>query len=284
MEQRSQVVLVTGAARGIGLALARGFLAAGDAVVAADRDWAGAPEAAAELESAGNALVTGIDITDAVTVDAAVGAALDRYGRLDVCVNNVALRQRDLFPPAGLAGVLEAADADWEAMWRVNVMGTLTVTRRAVAAIRAGGRGGAVVMVSAGGAATTRQPDGSWRAASEVPRNQPYEASKAAVDSMAFTLAADLAPDRIAVNVVFPGPTRTTGSDEMATARAATGFVNEPMLRPEHVVPATVHLAASRPPSGVTGCAVLAPDWNARNGFGDETRWLAAEPARGDRS
>ncbi|WP_158511310.1 SDR family NAD(P)-dependent oxidoreductase [Pseudonocardia dioxanivorans] len=97
MEQRSQVVLVTGAARGIGLALARGFLAAGDAVVAADRDWAGAPGAAAELESAGNALVTGIDITDAVAVDAAVGAALDRYGRLDVCVNNVALRQRDLF-------------------------------------------------------------------------------------------------------------------------------------------------------------------------------------------
>ena len=270
-----QVVLVTGAARGIGLALARGFLAAGDAVVAADRDWAGAPGAAAELEATGNALVTGVDITDEASVDAAVVAGRERFGRLDVCVNNVALRQRDLFPPAGLAGVLDASADDWAEMLRVNVIGTLTVTRRAVAAIRAGGRGGAVVMVSASGAATTRQPDGSWRAAQEVPRNQPYEASKAAVDSMAFTLAADLAPEAIAVNVVFPGPTRTTGSDEMAAARAATGFVNRPMLRPGHVVPATLHLAASRPPADVTGSAVSAPDWNARNGFGDAAAWEA---------
>lgn len=272
-----QVVLVTGAARGIGLALARGFLAAGDAVVAADRDWAGAPDAAAELEATGNALVTGVDITDVASVDAAVTACGERFGRLDVCVNNVALRQRDLFPPAGLAGVLDASADDWSEMLRVNVIGTLTVTRRAVAAIRAGGRGGAVVMVSASGAATTRQDDGSWRAAQEVPRNQPYEASKAAVDSMAFTLAADLAPEAIAVNVVFPGPTRTTGSDEMAAARAATGFVNRPMLRPEHVVPATLHLAASRPPAGVTGSAVSATDWNARNGFGDARTWEAGD-------
>jgi hypothetical protein len=78
----------------------------------------------------------------------------------------------------------------------------------------------------------------------------------------------------IAVNVVFPAGTRTTGSDEMVAGRAAQGMRVAPLLRPEHVVPLVVHLAV-QDAAGLTGKAIDAVAWNAAHGFGGVEQWLA---------
>ncbi len=124
-----KVVVVTGGARGMGAAYVRGFLAEGANVVAADLSWDGVKPFRAEMEAAGG-LPLVMDITDNRAVDAAFAAVIDRFGTVDVLVNNAGMRQRDLYPPHGRVTTLETSDADWERMFAVNVVGTLKVTRR----------------------------------------------------------------------------------------------------------------------------------------------------------
>ena len=124
--------------RGIGRALTNGFLREGAAVVAVDRDPGGV-EPFDEPEPR-RVLTVAADITDSNSISAARDVALDQFGRVDVVVSNAALRQRSLFEPTGLSTVLAASDADWRAMFEVNVLGTLTVIRRFVPLlIEAGG-------------------------------------------------------------------------------------------------------------------------------------------------
>lgn len=270
------VAVVTGAARGIGRALARGLLDAGASLVAADNQWDGAEATRRDYEQTGRALIAAFDINDAEAVAIARDRALDRFGRVDILINNAALRMKALFPPAGLATVLDATDADWEAMHRVIVVGTLTVTRAFVPAMRISGQGGSIVMIgSAGSLPITSEGDGTWRAARVAPRNQPYDAAKAALASLAFSLAGELKQDSIAVNLVWPGGTMTTGSEEMRAARIAAGMDTGRFLRPEHVLPPVLHLARQRGPEAQTATALDAPLWNARHGFGDRDKWVA---------
>ncbi|HEX4112691.1 MAG TPA: SDR family oxidoreductase, partial [Stellaceae bacterium] len=268
--------VVTGAARGIGRALAQGLLEAGARLVAADRAWAGAEATRREFEESGRAFVVGFDINDAEAVAIARDRALDRFGRVDILVNNAALRMRALFPPAGLSTVLDTTDSDWDAMLRVIVLGTLTATRAFVPAMRVSGQGGSIVMVgSAGSLPVAHDGDGTWRAQRVAPKNQPYDAAKAALASLSFSLAGELKADGIAVNLVWPGGTMTTGSAEMRDARIAAGVDTGRFLRPEHVVPPVLHLAKQRGPDAVTATALNAPLWNARHGFGERDKWVA---------
>jgi NAD(P)-dependent dehydrogenase (short-subunit alcohol dehydrogenase family) len=271
------VVVVTGAARGIGRALGNGFLAAGAAVVAVDRDPATEP---LEERGTGRVLTVAADVTDAAAVTAARDAALDRFGRVDVVVANAALRQVALFPPTGLSTVLGASDADWRAMFEVNVLGSLTLLRGFVPPLVEAG-GGSIIAVGTIGSMTGAVEPGVWRVARPVGRNQPYEASKAALGSLVLSLAAELRDHDVAANVLIPGATMTTGSAEMVAARAATGFVNPPYLRPEHVVPAALHLAVQRGTTGRTATAVDAVTWNETHGFGGPEQWHADPPGRG---
>lgn len=261
-----RVAVITGAARGIGRVLVDRFLDAGARVVALDRDHGG--------RVPGGVLQVAADITDRNAVAAARAEAIERFGRVDVLVNNAAMRQRDRFTPTGLSTVLGASDADWQAMFAVNVLGTLTVVREFVGPMIAAG-GGSVVCIGTSGTMTGAVGAGVWRPARPVPLNQPYEASKAALASMVFSLAAELREHDIAVNLLLPSGTMTTGSAEMAAARAATGFVNKPYLRSEHVVPAALHLAAQRGRAGLTGTAVDAVAWNEQHGLGGSERWRA---------
>ena len=270
------VAVVTGAARGIGRALAQGLLDAGARLVAADRAWVGAEATRRDYETTGRALIVTFDLTDAAAVAAARDRALDRFGRVDILVNNAALRMRDLFMPAGLSTVLDAKDSDWEAMLRVIVLGTLTVTRAFVPAMRVSGQGGSIVMIgSAGSLPLAHDGDGTWRSTRVAPRNQPYDAAKAALASLSFSLAGELRADGIAVNLVWPGGTMTTGSAEMRAARIAAGVDIGAFLRPEHVVPPVLYLARQLGPEAVTATALDAPLWNARHGFGERDKWVA---------
>jgi NAD(P)-dependent dehydrogenase (short-subunit alcohol dehydrogenase family) len=277
------VIVVTGAARGIGRAAAEHFLARDARVVALDRSWDGEEAAAAAMAGTGRALVTTADITDPDSVAASRDAALARFGQVDVLVNNAGSRQRYLFPPDGLATVLATSRADWDAMLGVNVLGTLAVTRSFVAPMLERGRG-SVVMVGTRGSALRPVAPGVWRGHQPGNRNQPYEASKAALCSWSLYLAEELRDRGVAVNVVFPGPTFTTGSAEIAAGRRRAGVDEPPYLRPEHLVPLLVYLAGQAAAGGTglaadTGLAIDAVQWNRDHGFGDAGAWRYRPPA-----
>jgi NAD(P)-dependent dehydrogenase (short-subunit alcohol dehydrogenase family) len=91
---------------------------------------------------------------------------------------------------------------------------------------------------------------------------------------MSFFLADELRSSNVAVNVVFPAATRTTGSDEMVAGRAAFGIRVARLLRPEHVVPLVLYLA-TQDARGETGQAFDAVRWNQTHGYGGPDAWTA---------
>ena len=106
-----KVVVITGGARGMGAAYVRGFLAEGAKVVAADLSWDGVEVFRDEAKTAGG-LPLMMDVTDNRAIDAAYAAVIERFGTVDVLVNNAGMRQRDLYPPHGRVTTLETSDAD----------------------------------------------------------------------------------------------------------------------------------------------------------------------------
>jgi NAD(P)-dependent dehydrogenase (short-subunit alcohol dehydrogenase family) len=135
---------------------------------------------------------------------------------------------------------------------------------------------GSIVNISSNGSVTVPAGEGIWTGLHPSALNQPYDASKAALTSLSFYLAAELKPDNVAVNVVFPAGTRTTGSDELADGRRALG-ISTRLLRPEHVVPLVLYLS-TQDARGETGRAFDAARWNALHGYGSPDEWLAASP------
>jgi NAD(P)-dependent dehydrogenase (short-subunit alcohol dehydrogenase family) len=273
------VVVITGGARGIGRAVAAEFLAAGARVAAVDRSWAGngAEDTARSLGDTGRVLTLTADITDEASVAASLEQVLARFGQVDVLINNAACRQRYLFSPTGLASVLETTRADWDAMLGVNVHGTLNVIRAYVTPMLERGRG-SIINVGTRGSVLPPAGPGVWRGQHPGLRNQPYEASKAAMCSMSVFLAEELREAGVAVNVVFPGATFTTGSAEIAEGRRRDGIVERPYLRPEHLAPVMKHLAAAVPTGETgqvtdTGLVIDAVQWNRDHGFGDDEQW-----------
>lgn len=270
------VIVVTGAARGIGRACTEHFVNAGARVVAINRTWHGAEEFRAELDDTQRVLAVQADITDAAALGEICAEALHRFGTIDVIINNAALRQRNLFPPAGFATVLETADSQWEQMLAVNAIGTLKVVRAFIGPMLSKKRG-SIISVGSRGDVMRPVEKGIWEGCHTNLRNQPYEASKAAMYSMSFYLAEELRPANIAVNLLFPGATRTTGSDEVAAAWRAEGFAlgSPSLLRPGHVVPLADYLARRDASCGPTGMGFDAVRWNKTNGHGEPKDWLA---------
>jgi NAD(P)-dependent dehydrogenase (short-subunit alcohol dehydrogenase family) len=246
------VVVVTGGARGMGRAYVEALRGAGARVAALDRAWS-------EIDAPQGVLALACDVMHVDQVEAARTEVLERFGTVDVLINNAAMRQRDLFPPHGSSTVLAASDRDWQAMLDMNVVGVVRVTRCFVEPMLRQRRGSIINISSRG---------------SSLARNQPYAASKAALTDLSVSLAQELREYGIAVNVVIPGGTRTTGSDEMVAGRQALGQPMAALLRPEHVVPLVLYLA-QQDASGDTGQAFDAVDWNARHGHGARDAWLA---------
>ena len=178
----TQIWLVTGSSRGFGRELVRAALAAGDHVVATARK----PEQLAEFtERYGDrVLPMALDVTDANAARATIAAGVERFGRLDVIVNN-----------AGYANVapIETGDPnDFRAQFETNFWGVYNVSRAAIAQMRSQGGGLIVQFSSIGGRA-----GGSPGIAS-------YQAAKFAVDGFSRVLAAETAPFGIKVMVVEP--------------------------------------------------------------------------------
>lgn len=269
-----EVAVVTGAARGIGRACVEGLLREGATVVGLDRSWSGVGVEPTAAESDRALVTVEVDITDGPALAAVSADVVARFGRVDVLVNNAALRQRDLYPPSGVVSVLDTDDAEWDRMFQVNVLGTLKVTRAFIEPMLAQ-ESGSIVNVGSRGSIVREAGEGVWVGAHPHHRNQPYDASKAALSSLTFYLAAEVRDRNVAVNVLFPGPTMTTGSAAIFAGRRASGISTPDFLRPEHVVPLALHLAGQRGRSGETGTAVDTLRWNEMHGRGTRADWVA---------
>ncbi len=266
---KDRVAVVTGGARGMGRAYVEGFLARGAKVVATDRSWDGVPEF--DKSQAKNILSLTMDVTDDAQIDAAYQATLDRFGTVDVLVNNAAMRQRDLFPPTGRVTTLQTKDSDWEKSFGVNLFGALKVIRRFIRPMIEKKRGSIINAVSSG--ILHHAQGGAYAAFRPNSREMPYMSSKAALATLSFYLADEVQEHNVAVNIVIPGHTRTTGFDEQNRARLALGARRGPIpVTPQHIVPLVLHLAA-QDATGITGRMFDVMKWNVEHGLGGHETW-----------
>lgn len=265
VDVRGRVAVVTGSARGIGHALLEGFLEAGANAVAIDRSWDGVGDFTDRLHAnyAKQVLQIQADISSDADLDEAYQKTLDRFGTVDVLVNDAAVLGGYLFPPSGKIRILDTKDSDWEQMYRVNVFGALKVIRRFIRPMLEKQRGSIINISSSG----------SWVALRPDSMEQPYMSSKAAVTNMSFYLAEEVKDANIAVNVVFPGHTRTTNMDEQDVARRVAGLHVRERVEPQHAAPLVLFLAQQEAKGGFTGRALSATDWNQEHGLGGPEQW-----------
>lgn len=178
--------IVTGAARGIGRAIAETLAACGAEVIVSDRDADDSKRVADAIISAGGkAHGLKIDVADQVSVRDGMAAAADLLGSLDILVNNAGM--------IGMMPIDENSVDFWDRMQAVNVRGVFLCAREAAKRMKAQGKGGRIINISSL-AALHPAMDGAAA----------YCASKGAVNAMTRSLAYDLAPDNITVNAVMP--------------------------------------------------------------------------------
>jgi len=269
---KDRVAVVTGGARGMGKAYVQAFLSAGAKVVATDRSWFGVDEFREELKSHGeNVFLADMDVTEDAQIDQTYQATLDKFRTVDILVNNAAMRSRDLYPPKGRATTLETKDSDWERLFKVNVFGALKVIRRFIQPMTEKRRGSIISVVSSGILHHSR--GGGYAALRPNSMEMPYMSSKAALATLSFYLADEVKQFNVAVNIIIPGHTRTTGFDEQNRARLEAGAKPGPLpVVPEHVTPLVLHLAA-QDATGISGRMFDAMQWNIEHGLGGQDRW-----------
>jgi 3-oxoacyl-[acyl-carrier protein] reductase/meso-butanediol dehydrogenase/(S,S)-butanediol dehydrogenase/diacetyl reductase len=161
--------------------------------------WNDITSVAAEVKAAGaDALPLVSDVGDPRSVDGVMAAAIDRFGGIDVLINNAGAAIG-----ADRAPVVELAVEEWNRVLRVNLDGAFLMSRAAAQAMIARGKGGAIVNISSIG---SRQA---------IARSAAYTASKAALNALSRVMAVELAPHDIRVNAVLPGLVKTSRLAEL---------------------------------------------------------------------
>ena len=232
-----QTAIVTGAATGIGAAIAQRLAEAGAAVAIADLDFGqGEKKAAAIAQTTGaNVWAVAMDVTRKETVERAVEAVAATAGRVDILVNNAGIAGR-------AAPMWEQTDDDWATILAINLTGVFLCSRAAIGHMRRQGYGRIVNIASIAG------KEGN-------PRMTGYSATKAGVIGFTKSLAKEVATEGICVNAVSPAVVKTAILEQLTEEQVAYMTERIPMRRPgfPEEIAAVVHFLASRDCSFVTG-------------------------------
>ena len=182
MRLKDQVAIVTGAASGFGAEIARQYVAEGAKVAVADINAAGAQEVAKSLGD--KAIAVTCDVTKRADIDALVKATVNRFGKLDIVVNNAGWTHKN-------QPLLDVDEATFDRVYDINVKSIFHMIHAVVPMMRRARRG---VILNVGSTAGIRpRPGLTW-----------YNSSKGAVNLMSKSLAVELGSDNIRVNVICP--------------------------------------------------------------------------------
>ena len=197
-----QVIVITGAAQGIGAACAQRFAQDGAAVALWDVNDNAARALAQTLTQRGQrATAIQCDVSRKADVDAALAATLGQFGRVDALINNAGIFKA--------ANFLDITEADWDAVLNVNLRGAFLVAQAVARTMVQGGKGGAIVHMS------------SVNSVLAIPNIASYNVSKGGINQLTRVMAIALAEHGIRVNAVGPGPIRTDMLEESLTRMGA---------------------------------------------------------------
>ncbi|HEX9831529.1 MAG TPA: SDR family oxidoreductase [Mycobacterium sp.] len=235
-----RTVIVTGGTRGIGLALAEGFVLAGARVVVASRKPDACEQAAQHLRGlGGEALGVPTHLGEVGDLEALVGQTVDEFGGIDVVVNNAA---NALAQPVGEM-TAEALTKSYE----VNLRGPVFLVQAALPHLKASSHAAVVNMISVG-------------AFNFAPGTAIYSSNKAALMSFTRSMAAEYAAAGIRVNAIAPGPVDTDmmrNNPQEAIDRMAGSNLMKRLAKPDEMVGAAL-LLASDAGSYMTGTVIIA--------------------------
>ena len=243
---KDRVAIVTGSGNGIGRAIAQRFGREGAAITVAELEEEPGRETATAIEAAGGrALFHATDTSDDGSVKAMVAATVERFGAVNVLVNNAA---------AFVFGTVEEVTRqDWEKVFGVNVIGYANTVRACLPEFRKNG-GGAVVNIASVSSFVAQ------------PGFVPYNSSKGAVAQLTRCLAMDLAIDNVRVNGICPGAIRTRATDrhiaslgldpEAAYEEFGQDALMKRMGKPEEIAAGALFLA-SEEASFMTGAHIV---------------------------
>ena len=242
----SRVILLTGAAGGIGTVMTKALIAAGHAVAAVDRDGKALDRLVAAVGAGPERLHPIVaELTEEAQCRAAVEQAVAHFGRLEGLINNAGIGPSAISPEAETKppGIGEIPTEIWDRFFLTNVRAPMLLAGAALPHMRARQWGRIVNNTT------------SYRTMLRV---VPYGATKSALESMSAVWAAELEGSGITVNVLVPG-----GPTDTAFISPASGWPRDKMLRPEIMGPPAVWLM-SKAADGVNGKRFTAGEWDAK--------------------
>ena len=234
----------TGAGNGIGAGVARAMAAAGAKVVCADINSEAARKIAEDVANAGvESLALTADVGDVDGIEAMLDATMDRFGRLDVIVNNAGVTRK--------AYIMDLTEADWDRIHRVNAKGVFFCLQGAARRMIEQGGGRIINMASIAG----RGYSGTSNAA--------YAASKGAVIALTRTAAQQLGRHNITVNAICPGVTRTELLEQIFATQQETDGISRDDAEARAARP--IPLRRINEPEDIAAMAVFLASPGARN-------------------
>ncbi|MDI9349895.1 MAG: L-iditol 2-dehydrogenase [Candidatus Symbiobacter sp.] len=233
MRLKDKIAFITGGARGIGAAIAEGFVAEGAKVVLADIDLAAAQDTAAKMGRA--AFAVALDVTKIESINQAVAQAETHFGHIDILVNNAAIFD--------LAPIVEISEASYDRLFTVNVKGTLFMLQAVAKHMIKRGQGGKIINFA------------SQAGRRGEPLVAVYCATKAAVISLTQSAGLDLIKHGINVNGISPGVVDTPMWDQVDALFAR--YENRPLGEKKRLVGEAVPFGRMGKPADHVGCAIF---------------------------